>query len=80
MTLLSALVDVRAQISTDYKDLQGNIGMLLGLLLLTWTLAAIGEELAYRWDRSVFLPLTWFAIGIVTAIWNSDQLRSIIRR
>ncbi len=33
---------------SDYKDLQSNIGMLLGLLLLSWTLAAVGEELAYR--------------------------------
>ena len=33
---------------TDFKDLQGNVGMLLGLLLLSWTLAAVGEELAYR--------------------------------
>src|SRR5664279_6364747 len=32
----------------DFTDLEGNIGMLLGLLLLSWTLAAVGEELAYR--------------------------------
>jgi uncharacterized protein len=33
---------------SDFKDLEGNVGMLLGLLLLSWTLAAVGEELAYR--------------------------------
>jgi uncharacterized protein len=33
---------------SDFEDLQGNVGMLLGLLVLTWTLAAVGEELAYR--------------------------------
>lgn len=31
-----------------YADLQGNLGMLAGLLLITWTVAAFGEELAYR--------------------------------
>jgi membrane protease YdiL (CAAX protease family) len=31
-----------------FADLQGNVGMLLGLLALSWTLAAFGEELAYR--------------------------------
>jgi membrane protease YdiL (CAAX protease family) len=33
---------------SDFNDLRGNFGMLLGLLLLTWTVAAVGEELAYR--------------------------------
>jgi membrane protease YdiL (CAAX protease family) len=33
---------------SDFKDLQGNIGMLVALLLLSWTLAAVGEEVAYR--------------------------------
>jgi hypothetical protein len=31
-----------------FADLEGNIGLLLTLLLLSWTLAAIGEEAAYR--------------------------------
>jgi membrane protease YdiL (CAAX protease family) len=31
-----------------FADLQGNVTMLLGLLALSWTLAAFGEELAYR--------------------------------
>jgi membrane protease YdiL (CAAX protease family) len=33
---------------SSYAGLQGNLGALLGLLLLAWTLAAIGEEVAYR--------------------------------
>ena len=33
---------------SDYADLQGNVGMLLGLLALSWTVAALGEELAFR--------------------------------
>lgn len=32
----------------DFKDLQGNLPMLVGLLALSWTLAAVGEETAYR--------------------------------
>lgn len=33
---------------SDFKDIQGNVGVLAGFLVLSWTLAAIGEELAYR--------------------------------
>lgn len=33
---------------TQFEDLQGNVPMLLLLLLLSWTLAAVGEELAFR--------------------------------
>jgi membrane protease YdiL (CAAX protease family) len=31
-----------------FDDLQGDVGMLLGLLAASWVLAAFGEELAYR--------------------------------
>jgi len=31
-----------------FADLQGNTGKLLFLLLMTWTLAALGEEIVYR--------------------------------
>jgi membrane protease YdiL (CAAX protease family) len=31
-----------------FRDLEGNVGLLVGLLALSWTLAAVGEELAYR--------------------------------
>ncbi|HEY7044365.1 MAG TPA: CPBP family intramembrane glutamic endopeptidase, partial [Nocardioidaceae bacterium] len=33
---------------SGFTELQGNVGMLLALLVLSWTLAAFGEELAYR--------------------------------
>lgn len=33
---------------TGFEGLEGNLGMLLVLLLLSWTLAAFGEEIAYR--------------------------------
>ena len=33
---------------SGFANLQGNLGQLLMILLLSWTLAAVGEELAYR--------------------------------
>jgi membrane protease YdiL (CAAX protease family) len=33
---------------SQFADLQGNLGLLAELLLLTWTVAAFGEELVYR--------------------------------
>lgn len=33
---------------SQFEDLEGNVPMLLLLLLLSWTLAAVGEELAFR--------------------------------
>jgi membrane protease YdiL (CAAX protease family) len=41
-------VSGRQQDLSDFKDLQGNVAMLVGLLALSWTLAAVGEETAYR--------------------------------
>lgn len=38
----------RQQDLSVFDGLQGNLGMLVGLLLLSWTLAAFGEEVAYR--------------------------------
>ena len=32
----------------DFADLEGDLGMLLGMLVLGWTIAAVLEELAYR--------------------------------
>ena len=37
-----------AQDTSDFTELQGNVAMLALLLVLGWTLAAIGEEVAYR--------------------------------
>jgi membrane protease YdiL (CAAX protease family) len=33
---------------SDFAQLHGNVGMLFGLLVLSWVLAAVGEETAYR--------------------------------
>jgi hypothetical protein len=33
---------------SDFKDLRGNLGMLIGLIVLGWTVGALVEELAYR--------------------------------
>ncbi len=33
---------------TAFDGLEGNVAMLVGLLALSWTVAAVGEELAYR--------------------------------
>jgi membrane protease YdiL (CAAX protease family) len=41
-------VSGRTQDLGAYDGLQGNLGMLAALLVLSWTLAALGEELAYR--------------------------------
>jgi membrane protease YdiL (CAAX protease family) len=45
--VLNHLTGTREDLS-QFADLQGNLGLLAGLLLLTWTLAAVGEEVAYR--------------------------------
>ncbi len=33
---------------SDFEDLEGNLGMLLGMLVLGWIVGALAEELAYR--------------------------------
>jgi len=33
---------------SDFAELQGNLGLLVLLIVLSWTLAAFGEELAFR--------------------------------
>lgn len=33
---------------SQFDGLQGNVGMLVGLVAISWTLAAFGEELSYR--------------------------------
>jgi len=47
MPLLERVTGQRKDFS-GLDGLQGDLGMLLGLLTLSWTLAAVGEELAYR--------------------------------
>lgn len=62
--------------TSEFKNLQGNIGMLLGLLLLSWTLAAVGEELAYRGYLQTRLRELFGSgrIGLVVAVLVSSVL------
>lgn len=54
----------------DFADLKGNAAMLGILLLISWTIAAIGEEFAYR--GYLFTRITDFAgstqLGVVLAV------------
>jgi membrane protease YdiL (CAAX protease family) len=47
MPVLNHLTGDRQDLS-QFDGLQGDLAMLLGLLALSWTLAAVGEELVYR--------------------------------
>jgi membrane protease YdiL (CAAX protease family) len=47
LPVLNHLTGVKQDLST-FVELKGNIGLLLLLLAVSWTLAALGEELAYR--------------------------------
>jgi membrane protease YdiL (CAAX protease family) len=64
---------------SDFKDLEGNLGMLAGLLLLTWTLAAVGEELAYRGYLQTRMRELFGSgrVGLVVAIVASSLLFGI---
>lgn len=47
MPLLNRLTGQTQDLS-QFEGLQGNLALLLGFLALTWTLAAVGEEISYR--------------------------------
>jgi hypothetical protein len=47
MPIMNRLTDETIDYS-NFTNLQGNLGQLLLLLAFSWTLAAVGEELAYR--------------------------------
>lgn len=47
MPILNRLTGTTQDLSV-FEDLQGDIGALLTFLILTWTLAALGEEIVYR--------------------------------
>lgn len=64
------------QDTSDFADLQGNIAMLLLLLVLGWTLAAVGEELAYR--GFVLTRLTELFGGSRAAVVLSVLLSSVL--
>jgi uncharacterized protein len=60
----------------DYKNLQGNFAMLIGLLVLSWTLAAVGEELAYRGYLQTRMRQLFRSsrLGIIVAVLASSIL------
>jgi hypothetical protein len=61
---------------SQFADLQGNLPLLLTLLALSWTLAAVGEETAYRgyvYTRLTDLVGTGSA-GIAVALLASSTL------
>ena len=64
---------------SDFKDLEGNLPMLLGVLVLSWTLAAVGEELAYRGYMQTRMRALFGATngGIIAAVLLSSVLFGI---
>lgn len=61
---------------SDFAALEGDLGMLALLLVLTWTLAAVGEELAFRGFLQTRLTelLDAQGIGLVVSIAVSSLL------
>jgi membrane protease YdiL (CAAX protease family) len=66
----------RRQDLSDFGDLEGNLAMLVTLLVVSWTIAAVGEEFAYR--GFLFTRLTDIfgsaRLGIVVAVVTSSAL------
>jgi membrane protease YdiL (CAAX protease family) len=61
---------------SEFDDLQGNVGMLIGLIVLSWTLAAVAEELAYRGYMQTRIRELFESnrIGLVVAVLVSSVL------
>lgn len=63
---------------SGFANLQGNLGQLLLFLAFSWTLAAVGEELAYRgYLQKVMgdllgssLPGVWLTVGISSLLFG----------
>ena len=75
MPILNRLTGTTQDLSS-FANLKGNIGQLLGLLAVSWTIAAIGEELVYRG----WLPLRLRDIlgTSRTGLWLTIALSSVI--
>jgi hypothetical protein len=69
MPVLNHLTGDRRDLS-QFADLQGNLGMLAGFVLLTWTLAAFGEEIAYRATCRSGSPTCWVR---ASSAWSSPS-------
>lgn len=66
----------RTQDLSEMADVQGSVGLLLVFLLLTWTIAAFGEELVYRGylPTRVTDALGSGTVAVVTAVVASSVL------
>lgn len=78
MPVLSHVTGTDQDLSA-FEDLKGNVGSLAFLLLMTWTLAAVGEETVYRGYlqvrvREIFGGSRW---GIVIAVLITSLLFGI---
>jgi membrane protease YdiL (CAAX protease family) len=62
-----------------FKDLQGNAGLLVGFVALSWTLAAVGEELAYRGYLQTRMTQLFSSrrVGLIFAVLASSLLFGI---
>ena len=65
---------------SDFKGLEGNAGRLLVLLALSWTLAALGEELVFRgWIPTRLTDVFGNGtLGVITAVLGSSVLFALI--
>jgi membrane protease YdiL (CAAX protease family) len=66
----------RTQDLSEMADVEGSVGLLLVFLLLTWTIAAFGEELVYRGylPTRVTDALGSGTVAVVTAVVASSVL------
>jgi membrane protease YdiL (CAAX protease family) len=66
----------RTQDLSEMADVEGSVGLLLVFLLLSWTIAAFGEELVYRGYLPTRLTdvLGSGTAGVVTAVVGSSVL------
>jgi membrane protease YdiL (CAAX protease family) len=78
MPVAEHLTGQRRDVS-QFTEVQGNIGLLLVLLLTSWTLAAVGEEVAYRGylQTRIREVLPGKRSGLVTAVAVSSALFGI---
>jgi len=66
----------RRQDVSEFAELQGNLGLTLALIGLSWTLAAVGEEVAYRGYLLTRMreALPSSKVGVVAAVLGSAVL------
>lgn len=75
LPILNRLSGTTRDVST-FANLQGNAGELMFLLAASWTLAAVGEELAYRgfMQHRIISLFSGRAIGVAVAVISSALL------